>query len=114
MWQPDGRGLVVSRVSSASVAAFAANPGRRDAEISSPELAFWRHSLDGGPAAEVGRMRLPPYERAFVGSLNYTLHPDGSRLAFQRHAGLRAQVWAIDNLAQFIRSGAAAPPEPPR
>jgi len=114
MWQPDGRGLVVSRVSSASVAAVAANPGRRDAEISSPELAFWRHSLDGGPAAEVGRMRLPPYERAFVGSLNYTLHPDGSRLAFQRHAGLRAQVWAIDNLAQFIRSGAAVPPEPPR
>ncbi len=50
-------------------------------------------------------MRLPAFERAFVGAFNYSLHPDGTRLAFERHAGLVAQVWALDNLLQFIQSG---------
>jgi serine/threonine protein kinase/Tol biopolymer transport system component len=114
MWLPNGEGLLVARVSKESVLAVAANPGLTNPELSNPEIAFWRVPLDGGPAAEVGRMRLPAYDRALVGSLNYSLHPDGSRIVFQRHAGLRAQTWAVDNLLQFIQSGATAPPEPPR
>jgi hypothetical protein len=107
MWLPHGEGLVVARLSSGQASALVANP-----DIPSPEVTLWRVPLDGGPAAEVGRMRLPAYERAFVGSLNYSLNPDGSRIAFERHAGLRAQEWAIDNLLPFIQSGATATPEP--
>jgi serine/threonine protein kinase/Tol biopolymer transport system component len=109
MWLPNGEGLLVARYSSEQAAAVAADP-----DIRSPEVTFWRIPLDGVPAAEVGRMRLPAYEHSFFGSMNYSLHPDGSRVAFQRHAGLQAQVWAVDNLQQFIRSGAPAAPEPPR
>jgi hypothetical protein len=48
----------------------------------------------------------------FVGTRHYSLHPDGSRIAFERHAGTLSQYWAIDNLAQFIKSGAAVSPNP--
>jgi hypothetical protein len=51
------------------------------------------------------RAWLPPH---------YSPHPDGSRIAFERHAGMVSQYWAIENLAQFIRSGATAAPELPR
>ena len=100
MWLPDGNGLLVVR----------GNPGM-DA---SPEVTLWRVLLDGSPATAVGRMRLPAYQGGFVGSLNYTLHPNGSRIAFERHAGMVSQYWAIDNLAQFIQSGGAVavPPDP--
>jgi hypothetical protein len=50
-----------------------------------------------------GRLRLPAYERGFVGSLHYSRH--GSRIAFERHTGTPSQYWAIDNLAQFIKTG---------
>jgi len=109
MWLPNGEALLVARYSSEQASALASNPDIRD-----PEVIFWRVPLDSVPASEVGRMGLPAYERAFVGAVNYSLHPDGSRIAFQRHAGLKAQVWAIDNLLPFIRSGATAAPEPPR
>jgi hypothetical protein len=47
-------------------------------------------------------------------SLHYSLHPDGTRLAFERHAGFIAQVWAIDNLMAVIQSGASMPAVPRR
>ena len=73
-----------------------------------------REPLDGSPATEAGRFRLPSFEHAIVGSLNYTLHPTGNRVAFERHAGFVAQVWAIDNLMAFIQSGASMPAVPRR
>jgi hypothetical protein len=43
------------------------------------------------------------------------LHPNGSHIAFERHAGVVSQLWAIDNLAQFIKSGrSVAVPYDPR
>jgi serine/threonine protein kinase/Tol biopolymer transport system component len=97
MWLPDGKSLLVVRPSE-----FGAwsQPD--------PEITFWRVPLDGTPASAVARMRLPAYEGGFRGAWNFTLHPDSSRIAFERHSGLVAQVWAIDNLLPFIRSGAAA------
>jgi hypothetical protein len=62
----------------------------------------------------MGRMPLPIYKGGTFGSGWYQLHPNGSRIAFQRHSGTVSQYWAIDNLAQFIRSGGsiAVPPDP--
>ena len=100
MWLPTGDALLVSRVS------------QGDAAAGVSEVTLWRVPLDGTPAASVGGMRLPVYEGGFIGSLHYSLHPDGSRIAFERHAGTVGQFWAIDNLAQFIRSGAALSPDP--
>jgi hypothetical protein len=96
MWLPDGTGLVVARQSPAD-----------SAEVTSPYITFWRAPLDGAAATEIGRMRLPAFQGAGYGSWNYQLHPSGSRLVFERHAGSVAQVWAIDNLLPFIRSGAS-------
>ena len=103
MWLPDGKALLVARVSEGS-----------DQTAKDPEITLWRIPLDGPPAREAGRFRLPAFDRAIVGSLHYSLHPDGTRLAFERHAGFVAQVWAIDNLMPFIKSGAAMPPVPRR
>jgi len=64
--------------------------------------------LDGTAASAVARMRLPAYEGGFRAAWNYSLHPDSSRIAFERHSGLVSQVWAIDNLLSFIHSGAEA------
>jgi Tol biopolymer transport system component len=100
MWLPTGKELIIVRGAPSMEAA--------------PEVTLWRTPLDGTPATEVARMRLPAFQGGFVGSLNYTMHPSGSRIAFERHAGMVSQYWAIDNLAQFIQSGAAVavPPDP--
>jgi Tol biopolymer transport system component len=92
MWLPTGNALLVPRK------AF---------DDKTPDVTLWRVPLDGTAATAVGRMRLPAYERAGWLSLHYSLHPDGSRIAFERHAGMVSQYWAIDNLAQFIKSGGA-------
>jgi hypothetical protein len=103
MWLPDGKGLLVARPSDVQ---FWNEPD--------PEITFWRVPLDGPPVSAVARMRLPAptyRTRNLVTSpvaWHYSLHPDGSRIAFERHSGLIAQVWAIDNLLPFIRSGAEA------
>jgi Tol biopolymer transport system component len=98
MWLPDGKGLLVSRVPA----------GVDTAPTATSELTLWRVLLDGSAATTVGQMRLPAYEGAGWLSEHYSLHPDGSRLAFERHAGMVSQYWAIDNLAQFIKSGGSA------
>jgi dipeptidyl aminopeptidase/acylaminoacyl peptidase len=101
MWLPAEDGLLVARDAGGSEA--------------SPEVTLWRVLLDGTPAAAVGRMRLPAYQGGFAGSGHYTLHPNGSHIAFERHAGVVSQLWAIDNLAQFIKSGrSVAVPYDPR
>jgi hypothetical protein len=97
MWLPDRKSLLVARPS--DVRAWG-EPA--------PEITFWRVPLDGTAASAAARMRLPAYEGGFRAAWNYSLHPDGSRIAFERHSGLVAQVWAIDNLLSFIRSGAEA------
>ena len=97
-WLPGGTGLLVAR--------------GMPSEEAAPEVTLWRALLDGSTATMVGRMRLPAFERGFVGSIHYSLHPDGSRLAFERHAGMLSQYWAIDNLAQFIKSGGTVSPDP--
>jgi Tol biopolymer transport system component len=99
MWLPAGNALLVPR---------------RAFDDKTPDVTLWRVPLDGSAATAVGRMRLPAYEGAGWLSLHYSLHPDGSRLAFERHAGMVSQYWAIDNLAQFIKSGGAVaiPPDP--
>jgi hypothetical protein len=94
MWLPAGNGLLVSR-----------RIRNETAMAPTPEVTLWRVLLDGSPATAVGRMRLPPNDRSFYGSIHYSLHPSGSRIAFEWHAGFVSQVWAIDKLAQFIRSG---------
>jgi hypothetical protein len=102
MWLPNGRELLVARAPITEL------------EETSPEITFGRVPVDGGPATEVGRMLLPAFERAYLGSMHYSLHPDGMRIVFERHAGLVAQRWAIDNLLPFIQSGAEAPVADPR
>jgi hypothetical protein len=37
------------------------------------------------------------------------MHPGGSRVSFSRHTGFVGQVWAIDNLLAYIRTGESAP-----
>lgn len=98
MWMPDGNGLLVVRT-----------VGAPSADDASPEVTFWRIPLDGGSPVEAGRMRLPPFESSPEGAFHFSLHPDGSRVAFERHAGFLSQVWAIDNLLPFIQSGARLP-----
>ena len=98
MWLPDGNALLVASV-----------PDRADMEEASPEVTLRRVPLGGGPVSVVGRMGLPAFARAIFGSLHYSLHPDGSRIAFTRHAGTVSEVWAIDNLMQFIQSGESLP-----
>jgi serine/threonine protein kinase/Tol biopolymer transport system component len=93
MWLPTGDALLVARASGG--------------DDTAPEVTLWRVWLDGTAATEAGRMRLPSYPGGVVGSLNYSLRPDGTRIAFERHAGSVSQFWAIDNLAQFIQSGAS-------
>jgi serine/threonine protein kinase len=94
-WMPDGMSVLVARQSPAD-----------SSDVTSPEITFWRVPLDGKAATEIGRMRLPPHTNSFYGSWNYRVHPSGSRIVFERHAGLVSQVWAIDNLLSFIQSGA--------
>ena len=101
-WLADGTGLLVARSNSAEMA-------KPD-----PEITLWRVPLAGVPATEAGRFRLPAFDRAIIGSFNYTLHPSGNRLAFERHTGFVAQVWAIDNLMAFIQSGATVTAVPRR
>lgn len=103
MWLQDGTGLLVARLSDPS-----------DSTKTDPQVTLWRIPVDGSPATEAARFRLPAFEDAIVGSLHYSLHPDGTRLAFERHAGFVAQVWAIDNLMAFIQSGASMPAVPRR
>ncbi len=98
MWLPDGNALLVASV-----------PDRADMEEASPEVTLRRVPLAGGPVSVVGRMHLPAFARAYFGSAHYSLHPDGSRIAFTRHAGVVSEVWAIDNLLQFIQSGESLP-----
>jgi serine/threonine protein kinase len=96
VWLPDGRAVLVARQSPTD-----------SADVTSPPLTFWRVPLDGGAVTESGRMRLPAYPFAFFGSGGYKIHPAGARMIFGRHAGTISQVWAIDNLLPFIRSGAS-------
>jgi Tol biopolymer transport system component len=100
MWLPTGNGLLVSRLTSGDAA--------------TPDVTLWRVPLDGSAATAVSRMPLPAYQGAGWLSLHYSLHPDGSRIAFERHAGMVTQYWAIDNLAQFIKTGGtvAIPADP--
>ena len=98
MWSPDGSAMLVVRRDSNTTL-----------DETSPKVTLWRVPLDGGAEVELGQMSLPTFERAYLGAFNYSLHPDGSLMAFQRHAGLLAQVWAIDNLLPFIQSGASVP-----
>jgi len=36
---------------------------------------------------------------------HFSLHPDGTRLAFQHNTGIIEQDWEIANLLPFIQSG---------
>ena len=91
MWSPGGDELLVMR-----------QPW--GGEEASPTVTLWRVPLDGADAIEVAGMRLPASESGYVGAWNYSLHPAGSLIAFERHAGFLAQTWAIDDLMAFIRS----------
>jgi serine/threonine protein kinase len=104
MWLPNSRELLVVRP-----ADFA-----RALEDDSPEVVLWRVSADGTSSEEVARMRLPAFEGGSVGAGHFSMNPDGSRIAFERHRGTVAQIWAIDNLLPFIQSGASAAAGPGR
>jgi Tol biopolymer transport system component len=93
MWLPDGGALLLART------ALTTTPN------DSPEVTFWRTPIDGSESSETGRMKLPAYKGGIWGAQNYTLHPSGTRIAFERNAGFIAQEWAIDNMLQFIQSG---------
>ena len=103
MWPPDGEHLILVR-----------GPTGEFPVPESPEVTFQRLAIDGRTAEEVGRMRLPPFRDAFYGAVGYGLRPDGSQIVFQRHTGTAVQRWAIDNLLEFIRSGATADALPRR
>ena len=72
-----------------------------------PQVPFslWEVSLTGAPPRKLGLLPLPEVEGSFVGPTSFSMHPDGKRLAYQCHEGLVQQIWAIDNLFQFIKTG---------
>jgi WD40-like Beta Propeller Repeat len=65
----------------------------------------WEVSVDGGPPRKLNPLRLTPVTGRSLGLGSVTIHPGGKLLAFQRHEGIVEQFWAIDNLAQFIKTG---------
>jgi Tol biopolymer transport system component len=103
MWLPDTGGLLFVRPSDGT-----------DPRSPSLEETFMRLPLDGGAPAEVGRVTLPPFQNARLGSRHWRLNPTASRIVFERHAGTVNQVWAIDNLLSFIQSGRPAMARPVR
>ena len=60
----------------------------------SRSVTLWRVPLDGSASIQVASLRLPPADDGFLGAFNFSLYPDGSRIAFERHAGFIAQTWA--------------------
>src|SRR4030095_9575216 len=90
MWLPDGKELLIAR----------GYPDRED------EYTFVRVASDGSSQVEVGQMRVPHFQNGFYGLLRFSLSPDGKSVAFQQHSGTVSQMWGIDNLLAFIRSGA--------
>ena len=98
MWLPGGNAMLA-----------VTTPARQARGEASPEVTFWRIPLDGGMPTAAGRMRLPAYQNARFNARHYSLNPAGTRIAFERHAGVVNQVWAIDHMLGFIRSGASVP-----
>jgi hypothetical protein len=99
MWLPNGRELLVARESEGE-----------PAEGTSPEITFWRVPINGGSAVESGRMRVPAMDAQW-GSEYYSLHPSGSRIVFEAMGdGPGTQLWAIDNMLAFIKSGKTVTP----
>jgi serine/threonine protein kinase/dipeptidyl aminopeptidase/acylaminoacyl peptidase len=94
-WLPDASGLLVAR----QVPTDSGN-------VTNPEVALWSVPLNGAPPKVHGSMRLPSHAQSYYGSWHYGVDPTGSHLVFERHAGFTSQVWAIDNLEAFIKSGA--------
>jgi hypothetical protein len=95
-WLPGSDGLLLAKKSLAD-----------SANSVSPELTLWRAPLDGRARLEIARMRLPAYQNARFGAHSFSINPAGTQMAFERHAGAVWQMWAIDNLLPFIRSGAS-------
>jgi Tol biopolymer transport system component len=98
MWLPDGNAML-----------GVTTPASQAGGEASPEVTFWRIPLDGSMPTAAGRMRLPAYQNARFNARHYSLNPDGTRIAFERHAGVVNQVWAIDHMLGFIQSGASVP-----
>jgi len=103
MWSADGEHVIVVR-----------GPLFDSIPPENPEMTLWRQSLDGTTSEEVGRFRLPAFENAWYGANSYGLRADGSQIVFQRHTGTVMQRWAVDNLLEFIQSGASAQLPPGR
>ena len=98
-WMPDGQRLLVVRYED-DVAG--------STEWVQRPLWLWEVPLDGRPARKLAPLPLPRVEGGyFAGIGSFTIHPDGKRLAYHSHEGYVEQTWAIDNLAQFIKTSAA-------
>jgi hypothetical protein len=83
---------------------------RADAAVSStmplPPASFWEVPLTSAAPRRLGPM--PLLQKAVRGGPpagSFTVHPDGTALAFHFHEGFVQQTWAIDNLYQFIKAG---------
>jgi hypothetical protein len=90
-WMPTGDRLLVAQLDSFG-------PG------SGPVHSIWTVPVDGGPARKLNPLRLARVQGRDYGIGALTIHPGGKLLAFQRHEGVVEQMWAIDNLAQFIKA----------
>jgi hypothetical protein len=64
---------------------------------------LWEVPLTGGAPRKLGPLSLPFTTAG--GRNSFSMHPNGTQLAFQRNDGFVQQTWAIDNLLQFIKSG---------
>jgi len=95
-WMPDGQHLLVVEY------------GEDPAEVSSDDevalpLELWRVPIDGGAAQMI--RGLPEQLNSEKSVSNMSVHPDGTRLAFDVREGWVTQVWAIENLLQHIHAG---------
>jgi len=94
-WMPDGQNLLVARYAEGAHEP----PGRAEYEL---PLELWRAPVDGSAAQMIGQLPEQFNNSMFVP--NMSVHPDGRRVAFDHWVQWISQVWAIENLLQYIHA----------
>ena len=92
-WMPDGQSLLVARYPE-DARDF---PAEDEFEL---PLELWRVPVDGSAAQLIGQLPEQFNNSALVP--NMSVHPDGRRVAFDHWVQWISQVWAIENLLQYI------------
>jgi len=97
-WMPDGQSLLVAKYPE-DAREF---PVEDEYEL---PLELWRAPVDGSAAQLIGQ--LPEQFNNSPLVPNMSVHPDGRRVAFDHWVQWISQVWAIENLLQYIHADAS-------